>query len=145
MTYKYDPFPLYVNPTLPLLSSPPHRLLPQIAKGFLARFRRSTKEISMADIGIIDLDGGVVVEKRGRGHPLGSKNKPKVAIMEASSSSPAKRRPGHPLGRKNKAKASTSQINEPLDVSVAHLNPPQPSTGVVFSFFALGGAQCREQ
>jgi hypothetical protein len=82
----------------------------------------------MADTGIIDLDGGVVVEKRGCGRPRGSNNKPKVAIMEASSSSPAKRRPGRPLGSKNKDKASTSQINEPLDVSVAHPNPPQPST-----------------
>jgi hypothetical protein len=41
--------------------------------------------------------------------------------------------------------SSTSQVNEPMDVSVAHLNPPQPSTGIVFSFFALAGAQCREE
>jgi hypothetical protein len=65
--------------------------------------------------------------------------------MDTSSSAPAKRRPGRPLGSKNKAKASSSQINEPLDVSIAHPNPPQPSYGAVFSFFALVGAQCREQ
>jgi hypothetical protein len=65
--------------------------------------------------------------------------------MDTSSSAPAKRRPGCPLGSKNKAKASSSHINEPLDVSVAHPNPPQPSTGAVFSLFALAGAQCREQ
>jgi hypothetical protein len=99
----------------------------------------------MADTGVIDLDGGVVVEKRGHGRPCGSKNKPKVAIMEAPSSSSAKRRPSRPLGSKNKPKASSSQINETLDVSVAHPNPPQPSSGAVFSFFALAGAQCCEQ
>jgi hypothetical protein len=58
----------------------------------------------MADTRFIDLDGDVVVEKRGRGLPRGSKNKPKVAIMEASSSSPVKWRPGHLLESKNKAK-----------------------------------------
>jgi hypothetical protein len=61
----------------------------------------------MANTRIIDLDGRVVVEKHGRGRPRGSKNKPKVAIMEAASSSPAERRPSHPFGSKNKAKAST--------------------------------------
>jgi hypothetical protein len=86
-----------------------------------------------------------VVEKHGRGRPCGSKNKAKVATTDTSSSAPAKRRPGRPLGSKNKAKASSSQINEPLDVSVAHPNPPQPLSGAVFSFFALAGAQCREQ
>jgi hypothetical protein len=45
----------------------------------------------------------------------------------------------------DKSKSSTSQVNEPLDVSAAHLNPPPPSIGNVFSFFALDGAQCREQ
>jgi hypothetical protein len=99
----------------------------------------------MADTRVIDLDGGVVVEKRGHGHPRGGKNKPKVAIMEAPSSSSAKQCPGRPLGSKNKPKASSSQINETLDVSVAHPNPPQPSSGAVFSFFTLDGAQCREQ
>jgi hypothetical protein len=51
------------------------------------------------------------------------------------------------VGSKNKVKASTTQasINEHLDVSVAHPNSPQPSAGVLFSFFAFAGAQCREQ
>jgi hypothetical protein len=99
----------------------------------------------MADIGNTDLDVGTVLEKRGRGRPRGSNNKPKVSIKEAPSSPPAKWRPSHPLGSKNKAKASSLQINESLDVSVANPNPPQPSTGTVFFFFALAGAQCREQ
>jgi hypothetical protein len=99
---------------------------------------------SMADTGVIDLDAGVVVEKRGSGHPRGSKNKPKVATMAGSSFAPFKRRHGRPLGSKNKSKSSTSQVNEPLDVSATHLNPPPQSTRTVSSFFALAGAQCRE-
>jgi hypothetical protein len=82
----------------------------------------------MADTGVIDLDAGIMVEKHGRGHPRGSKNKPKVATMAVSSSAPVKWRPGHPLGSKNKSKSSTCQVHEPLDVSAAHLNPPPPST-----------------
>jgi hypothetical protein len=31
----------------------------------------------MADADVIDLDVGAVMEKHGRGHPRGSKNKPK--------------------------------------------------------------------
>jgi hypothetical protein len=53
----------------------------------------------MADTGAIDLDTGAVVEKHGRGHPCGSKNKPKDASMVGSSSStPVKQCPGHLLG-----------------------------------------------
>jgi hypothetical protein len=82
----------------------------------------------MADTRVIDLDAGIMVEKHGRGRPHGSKNKPKVATMAASSSAPVKWCPGRPLGSKNKSKSSTCQVNEPLDVSAAHLNPPPPST-----------------
>jgi hypothetical protein len=61
------------------------------------------QELSMADTGVIDLDTGVVVEKRGRVRPRSSKNKPKEASMAISSSSATvKRLPGHPLGSKNK-------------------------------------------
>jgi hypothetical protein len=63
----------------------------------------------MSDTGIIDLGTGAVVEKRGRGRPRGSKNKPKDASNVASSSSvPVKQRPGRPLGSKNKPKPSAS-------------------------------------
>jgi hypothetical protein len=99
----------------------------------------------MADTGVVDLDLGVVVEKRGHGHPRGSKNKPEVIAMAASSSAPIKWRPGRPLGSKNKPRSSTSQINEPLDVSAAPFNPSAPSIGTVYSVFTLASAQCREQ
>jgi hypothetical protein len=82
----------------------------------------------MDDTGVIDLDAGIVVEKHGRGCPRGSKNKPNVATMAAPSSAPVKRRPSHSLGSENKSKSSTSQVNEPLDVSAAHLNLLPPST-----------------
>jgi hypothetical protein len=64
--------------------------------------------ISMADTRVVDLDASVMVEKRGRGRPRGTKNKPKVVSMVASSLVPAKRRPGRPLGSKKKSNSSTS-------------------------------------
>jgi hypothetical protein len=101
----------------------------------------------MADTGIINLESGMVEEKRGRGGPRGSKNKPKAPIAQASSSTPAKRRYGRPLGSKNKTKVSTkpADINEHLDVSLVQPNPPQPSAGDSFSFFVFASAQCRAQ
>jgi hypothetical protein len=101
----------------------------------------------MADTGVIDLDAGVVVDKHGRGHPHGSKNKSKGASMAVSSFSsvPVKWCPGRPLGSKNKLKPSTSLANEPLDATAARHNTPPPSSGNIFSFFSFTGAQCHEQ
>jgi hypothetical protein len=100
----------------------------------------------MADTGIIDLDTDVVVEKRGRGRPHGSKNKPKEYGMAGSSSSvPAKRRPGRPLGSKKKPKLSASLATKPLDAAAAPRNAPPPSSSNIFSLFAFAGVQCREQ
>jgi hypothetical protein len=100
----------------------------------------------MADTGVVDLDAGVVVEKRGRGHPRGSKNKSKAATIDVSSSSaPVKQRHGCPLGSKNKPKSSASPANESLDANAARRNTPPPSAGNIFSFFAFADAQCREQ
>jgi hypothetical protein len=56
----------------------------------------------MANIGVINLEDGVVVQKHGQGRLQGSKNKPKASVAEISSSTLTKRRCGHPLGRKNK-------------------------------------------
>jgi hypothetical protein len=89
VAYKYGLFQHPVNPSLPLLifattlSSPPNWL------GFLRACSAIHCKISMADTGLVDLDAGVVVEKHGRGRPCGSKNKPKVISMAASSSAPA--------------------------------------------------------
>jgi hypothetical protein len=100
----------------------------------------------MADTGIIDLDTGAVVEKRGRGRPRGSKNKPKDISMVASSSAvPMKRRPGRPLGSKNKPKPSSSLANRSVDANAACHNASPPPSVNLFSFFAIDGAQCREQ
>jgi hypothetical protein len=100
----------------------------------------------MADTGVIDLETGVVVEKRGRGRPCGSKNKPKEASMVISSSSVrVKRRPDRPLGSKNKPKSSTSLASKPLDTTAARQNNPPPPSVNIFSFFAFARAQYREQ
>jgi hypothetical protein len=74
----------------------------------------------MADAGVIDLDTGVVVEKRGCGRPCGSKNKPKdISMVASSSSAPMKRCPGRPLGSKNKPKPSPSLAKRSVDAHAA--------------------------
>jgi hypothetical protein len=50
---------------------------------------------------VINLEDAIVVEKRRRGRPRWSKNKPKASAVDASSSTPAKHRHGRPLGSKN--------------------------------------------
>jgi hypothetical protein len=79
------------------------------------------------------------VEKRGRGRPRGSKNKPATPVVASSSSAPAKRCPGCPVGSKNKLKVSPvapGPSGPPHNAS-----PPPPR---VYSFFCIAGAQCRE-
>jgi hypothetical protein len=99
----------------------------------------------MVDTGVIDLDTGAVVEKCGCGRPRGSKNKPKDASMVVSSSStPVKRRPPRPLGSKNKPKPSAAFPSRSVDANTARHNTPPPPI-IVFPFFTIAGAQCREQ
>jgi hypothetical protein len=100
----------------------------------------------MADAGVIDLDTGVVVEKRGRGRPRGSRNKPKdISMVASSSAAPMKRRLGHPLGSKNKPKPSSFLAQQSVDAHAARHNAsPSPPVNM-FSFFVIVGAQCREQ
>jgi hypothetical protein len=66
----------------------------------------------MADAGGSRLNIGFPVEKQGRGRPCGSKNKPTVPAVVASSCAPAKRRPGRPTGSKNKPKVSSAAPGE---------------------------------
>jgi hypothetical protein len=92
----------------------------------------------MADVGGANLDASVQMEKWGRGHPRGSKNKPKDSAMVASPSTSVKRHPGRPVGSKNKPKVSAAAPGPsaaPRDAS------PPPK---IYSFFCLAGAQCRE-
>jgi hypothetical protein len=82
----------------------------------------------------------------GHHRPRGSKNKSKAATIDVSSSSaPVKWRTGRPLGSKIKPKSSASPANESLDANAARRNTPPPSTGNIFSFFAVVDAKCREQ
>jgi hypothetical protein len=100
----------------------------------------------MADAGVINLDNATVVEKRSPGRPRGSKNKPKTSATASAQSTLTKRRRGRPLGSKNKkTSAAATSTTDHLDVGVAHHVIPQSSTGNLFSFFALVGAQCHEQ
>jgi hypothetical protein len=97
----------------------------------------------MVDAGVVDLDTGAVIEKRGRDHPRGSKNKPKgISLMASSSSTSMKRRPGHPLGSKNKPKPSFAVAQ---DASAAPRNASPPPPVKTFSFFVITSAQCHEQ
>jgi hypothetical protein len=95
----------------------------------------------MVDAGAVNLDTGVLMEKRGCGHPRGSKNKPKGASLVASSSASMKRHPGHPLGSKNKPKASAA-VAQGASAATRNASPPPPIK--IYSFFCIDGAQCRE-
>jgi hypothetical protein len=101
----------------------------------------------MADVNATNQGDVAIVEKHGRGHPCGIKNKPKsLLVVVASSSTPAKRHPGRPLGIKNKKSAIV--IADPadcLEVSFAYPSAPSSSSGDLFSFFSFAAAQCREQ
>jgi hypothetical protein len=94
----------------------------------------------MADAGGSRLNIGALVEKRGHGHPRGSKNKSKDPAVVVSLSVPAKRRPGCPVGSRNKPRVSTAA---PGPSSPPHnASPPPPPK--IYSFFCITGAQCRE-
>jgi hypothetical protein len=93
----------------------------------------------MADAGGSRLNLGAPVEKRGRGHPRGSKNKASIDALAASSSAMVKRRPGHPVGRKNKPKVHLAALGP--STPSASLSSPPPK---LFSFFCIAGPQCHE-
>jgi hypothetical protein len=95
----------------------------------------------MADAGGANLDAGVQMEKRGRCHPRGSKNKPKEASMVASPSTSVKRRPGRLVGSKNKPKIPAAAAP---GSSVAPRNASPPPPPKIYSFFCIAGAQCCE-
>jgi hypothetical protein len=87
----------------------------------------------MADAGGTNLDAGVLMEKQGRGHPHGSKNKPKDASMVASSSASVKRCPGRPVGSKNKPKVPAAAAPG-SSAAPRNASPPAP---VKIFFFLL--------
>jgi hypothetical protein len=74
----------------------------------------------MADTCVIGLDTCIVVEKRGCGHPRGSRNKPKdISLVASSSAALMKRRPDRPLGSKNKPKSSSSLARQAVEAPAA--------------------------
>jgi hypothetical protein len=102
----------------------------------------------MADAGDINLGTGMLMEKRGRGRPRSSKNKPKDTSLMASSFASAKRRPGRPLGSKNKPKVTTAAAlgssAAPGTSAAPHNASPHPPVKI-YSFFCIAGAQFHEQ
>jgi hypothetical protein len=76
----------------------------------------------MAHTAVSNLDDTLVtIEKRGRGRPRGSKNKPKIATAPSSSMAPTKRRRGRPLGSKNKtSSAMVADASLDPDIGLAH-------------------------
>jgi hypothetical protein len=93
----------------------------------------------MADASGSRLKLGTLVEKRGRGHPRGSKNKASIDALMASSSALVKRRPGRPAGSKNKPKVPLAAPGP--STPSASASPPSPR---LFSFFCIASPQCRE-
>jgi hypothetical protein len=89
----------------------------------------------MADADGSRLNLGAPVEKRGRGHPHGSKNKIISAAVVASSSALVKRRPGHPAGSKNKPKAPSAAPGSSAPSSNA-----SSSSCRIYSFFCICNA-----
>jgi hypothetical protein len=93
----------------------------------------------MADAGDAHPDTGVQMEKRGRGRPRSSKNKPKDPSTVASSSVSMKWRPGQPVGCKNKPKVSAATLGP--SAASHNASPPPPK---IYSFFCIADGQCRE-
>jgi hypothetical protein len=111
------------------------------SKSHLGFFLSSERSFPMADAGDVKLGTGMLMEKRRRGRPRGSKNKLKDASLVPSSSTSVKRRPGRPVGSKNKPKVSTAAAP---GSSAAPRNASPPAIVKTFSFFCIDGAQCRE-
>jgi hypothetical protein len=93
----------------------------------------------MADSGVFRLNLGAPVEKRGHGHPRGSKNKASIDALAALSSAVVKRRLSRPAGSKNKPKVHLAAPGP--SAPAASAPPPLPR---LFSFFCIAGPQCRE-
>jgi hypothetical protein len=93
----------------------------------------------MADASESRLNIDAVVEKWGRGHPRGSKNKTTTAAVVALSSALVKRCPSHPAGSKNKPKVPYAAPGPSAPSPDASSSSPR-----IYSFFYICNAQCHE-
>jgi hypothetical protein len=93
----------------------------------------------MADADGSHLNLGSLVAPRGRGRPHGTKNKTTLAAAGSSLAAPMKCRLGRPPGSKNKPKVTGTAPGPSAPP------PPAPSgSPIIFSFFCIAMAQCRE-
>jgi hypothetical protein len=101
----------------------------------------------MSDMVMINLDDApIIIEKRGRGYPRGSKNKVKIPAVASTSTVPVKLYHGRPLGRKNKKSSAAVVVSSAaLDLSLELPVLPQRSSGSTFCFFTFADAQRRER
>jgi hypothetical protein len=93
----------------------------------------------MADASESRLIIGAPVEKRGRSHPHGSKNKTTAVAAVGSSSALVKRRPGRPAGSKNKPKVLSAAPGPSAPSPDASSSSPR-----IYSFFCICNAQCHK-
>jgi hypothetical protein len=93
----------------------------------------------MADASGSRLNLGAPVEKRGHGHPRGSKNKIISEAVVASSSALVKRCPDRPAESKNKPKAPSAAPGSSAPSPNASSSLPK-----IYSFFCICNMQCRE-
>jgi hypothetical protein len=98
----------------------------------------------MADPSESRLNIDAPVEKRGRGHPRGSKNKTIAAATVASSSTLVKRRPSRPAGSKNKTTAAATVALSAAPGPSFSSPDASSSSPRIYSFFCICNAQCHE-
>jgi hypothetical protein len=85
---------------------------------FLIPSSNYNSSIIMVDAAMINLDDTpVTIEKRGRGRPRGSNNKPKIIIAPSSSTAPVKCRHGRPI-RKQKTRNCLLQMQMLLFIQI---------------------------
>jgi hypothetical protein len=107
----------------------------------------ASSSTTISDVVTINLDDALIlVEKRGRGWPRGSKNKVKIPATTSMSTTLVKHRCGCPLGSKNKKSSDAAIVASATpDVGLAQPVLPQRSFGNTFCFFAFADTQCRER
>jgi hypothetical protein len=120
---------IYIN-TVPQQAAPFVFLIPSSS---------SNSSPAMSDAITVNLDDApIIIEKRGRGHPCGSKNKAKILAATSTLTALVKRHRSHPLGNKKKKSFATMVgASAATDLSLAQPVLPQRSSANAFYFLRL--------